>query len=117
MQDFLIQNLKKALKDIDFIGSNEKEREYSVVKEDIETMALRSATEFCLIIERPEFLFGDVYALLQENGLEKSFVRCLAGFFKSGKLRHVVMSDGFIRRIIQYYESESEFDQIERTVL
>jgi hypothetical protein len=73
-------------------------------------MALRSATEFCLIIGNPEFLFKDVYALFLEGGLEKSFVRCLAGFFKSGKLRDVVISDGFIRRIIQYYENEAEFD-------
>lgn len=44
-------------------------------------------------------------------------MRCLADFFKSGKLRNVVISDAFIRRIIQYYESEAEYELIERTVL
>jgi hypothetical protein len=110
MKEFLLTNLKQAIQEVEFIASTEKEREYRVRKEDIEAIALRAATEFCLILDHPEFLFNEVYSLFQEGGLEKSFVKCLAGFFKSGKLRHVVMSDGFIRRIIQYFESEQEFE-------
>jgi hypothetical protein len=63
MKDFLVQNLKQALHEIEQIGQNEIVRDYELNKDDIETITLKTATEFCLIIGKPEFLFSDIYAL------------------------------------------------------
>lgn len=106
MKDFLLLNLKSALDELLYLISSEKEREYKISKADVETIIIRAATEYCLIIKQPSFLFREVYNFLQQGGLEKSFIKCLAAFFKSGRLREILMSDSFIKKILQYCEEE-----------
>ena len=63
MKDFLLKNLQQAIKEIDHLSSTENELNHGVKKEDIEVIALQTATEFCLIIGKPELIFNDIYVL------------------------------------------------------
>ena len=70
---------------------------------------LRVATEFCIRVGAPEFLFGKLFTMFAEGGVEQRYFENLDAFILSGKLKSVVVPPKLLQRIlILYRQKDSE---------
>jgi len=69
----------------------------------VQSKTLRVATEFCIKVGAIDHLFGELFSMFAEAGIEQRYFENLEAFILSGKLKHTHIPDRILTRIIQYY--------------
>ena len=64
---------------------------------------LRVATEFCIRVGAIDHLFGELFLMFAEAGMEQRYFQNLDAFILSGKLRHVIIPEQILQRLLEYY--------------
>lgn len=66
----------------------------------IQSKTLRVATEFCIKIGAIDHLFGELFSMFAEAGIEQRFFENLEAFILSGKLKQTSIPHTILTRII-----------------
>jgi len=66
----------------------------------IQSKTLRVATEFCIKVGAIDHLFGELFKMFAEAGIEQRYFENLEAFILSGKLRHIPIPHKILTRII-----------------
>lgn len=114
MKRQLIESLQNALPQQ--TGSAFQDEKKQLMMNQMETIAIRAAIEFCLNLQEFEFLFGDVCDYFCDRNLQDQFIRGLEQFVLSGKLRQVKLPEIIIRKMIHECENSEKFQQLERLI-
>jgi hypothetical protein len=69
----------------------------------IQSKTLRVATEFCIKVGAIDHLFGELFNMFAEAGIEQRYFENLEAFILSGRLKQVQIPHKILTRIIQYY--------------
>lgn len=71
--------------------------------QSVSNNTLRVALEFCIRVGAIDHLFGELFSMFAEAGMEQKFFENLEPFVLSGKLRHTVIPHQILARMIVYY--------------
>ena len=61
------------------------------------------ATEFCIRVGAIDHLFGELFRMFAEAGMEQRYFENLDAFILSGKLIKVKVPDKILERLIDFY--------------
>jgi hypothetical protein len=64
---------------------------------------LRVATEFCYRVGALDYLFGDLFKMFAEGGVEQRYFENLDAFILSGKLKAHFIPSTILDRLISLY--------------
>ena len=64
---------------------------------------LRVATEFCIRVGAIDHLFGELFYMFAEAGMEQRYLQNLDAFILSGKLIKTVIPEHILQRLIEFY--------------
>jgi len=82
----------------------------------IQSKTLRVATEFCIKVGAIDHLFGELFEMFAEAGIEQRFFENLEAFILSGKLKQIKIPPKILARIIQYYR-QKDAELLEKSIL
>lgn len=74
------------------------------------------ATEFCIRVGAIDYLFGDLFKMFAEGGVEQRYLENLDAFILSGKLKTVKIPANIIERLIAYYDLK-DVELLEKAIL
>lgn len=77
---------------------------------------LRVATEFCIRIGAPDFLFGELFTMFAEGGVEQRYFENLDTFILSGKLKTTVIPVKLLQRLLAVYR-QKDTELLEKAIL
>ncbi len=84
--------------------------------EAVSQKTLRVATEFCIRVGAIDYLFGDLFKMFAEGGVEQRYLENLDAFILSGKLKSVKIPANIIERLIAYYDLK-DVELLEKAIL
>ena len=61
------------------------------------------ATEFCIRVGAIDHLFGELFEMFAEAGMEQRYFQNLDAFILSGALKKTIMPDHILGRLIDFY--------------
>lgn len=82
----------------------------------LQSKTLRVATEFCIKIGAIDHLFGELFRMFAEAGIEQRYFENLEAFILSGRLKQVKIPPEILNRIIQYYK-QKDLELLEKALL
>ena len=82
----------------------------------VQSKTLRVATEFCIKVGAIDHLFGELFHMFAEAGLEQRYFENLEAFILSGKLKQIAIPPKILTRIIQYYR-QKDVELLEKSIL
>mmetsp|Transcript_38617 Transcript_38617/g.58781 ORF Transcript_38617/g.58781 Transcript_38617/m.58781 type:complete len:111 (+) Transcript_38617:182-514(+) len=82
----------------------------------VQSKTLRVATEFCIKVGAVDHLFGELFEMFAEAGIEQRFFENLEAFILSGKLKWIKIPTRILSRIIQYYRMK-DAELLEKSIL
>ena len=82
----------------------------------VQSKTLRVATEFCIKVGAIDHLFGELFSMFAEAGIEQRYFENLEAFILSGKLKNTHIPDRILTRIIQYYR-QKDVELLEKSIL
>ena len=77
---------------------------------------LRVATEFCIRIGALDHLFGGLFQMFAEAGMEQRYFQNLDAFILSGKLQKTIIPDHILQRLIEFYR-QTDVELLEKAIL
>lgn len=93
MKDLLRQNINACIREF-------KEGQAVNVK------TLRVATEFCIRVGAIDHLFGELYMMFKDGGVEAMYFDNLDAFILSGKLKTFKIPPNILDRLISFYRQK-----------
>jgi hypothetical protein len=103
MKDLLRQNIDACIKEF---------QEGQCVSKT----TLRVATEFCIRVGAIDHLFGELFQMFAEAGMEQRYFQALDAFILSGALKHQVVPDHILQRLIDFYR-QTDVELLEKAIL
>jgi vacuolar protein sorting-associated protein 8 len=91
MKDLLRENIDSCIKEFQE-GTNKTS-----------TTTLRVALEFCIRVNAIDHLFGELFLMFAEAGMEQRFFENLEPFILSGKFKQTKIPKKILSRLIEYY--------------
>lgn len=82
----------------------------------IQSKTLNVAIEFCIKVGAIEHLFGELFRMFAEAGLEQNYFENLEAFILSGRLKQIKIPHHILTRIIQYYR-QKDVELLEKSLL
>lgn len=82
----------------------------------IQSKTLRVATEFCIKVGALDHLFGELFNMFAEAGIEQRYFENLEAFILSGKLKKIFIPDRILTRIFQYYR-QKDVELLEKAIM
>jgi hypothetical protein len=77
---------------------------------------LRVATEFCIRVGAIDHLFGELFNMFAEAGMEQRYFENLDAFVLSGKFMKTKVPEKIMVRLIAYYRSK-DIELLEKAIL
>ena len=77
---------------------------------------LRVALEFCIRVNAIDHLFGELFLMFAEAGMEQRFFENLEPFILSGKFKQTKIPKKILNRIIEYYR-QKDLELLEKVLL
>ena len=77
---------------------------------------LRVATEFCIRVGAIDHLFGDLFLMFAEAGMEQRYFQNLDAFILSGKFKSTHIPEQILQRLLEYYR-QHDVELLEKTIL
>lgn len=93
MKDLLRQNINACIREF---------KEGQAVSD----RTLRVATEFCIRIGAVDHVFGELFEMFRDNGVEAMYFNSLDAFVLSGKLKQVRIPAKVLDRVINFYRQK-----------
>jgi len=103
MKDLLKENINACIKEFQ-------------EGECVSQTTLRVATEFCIRVGAIDHLFGDLFSMFAEAGMEQRYFQNLDAFILSGRLKKTIIPDEILDRLIEYYR-QTDVELLEKTIL
>ena len=103
MKDLLRQNIDACIKEF---------QEGQCVSKT----TLRVATEFCIRVGAIDHLFGELFQMFAEAGMEQRYFQALDAFILSGALKQQVVPDHILQRLIDFYR-QTDVELLEKAIL
>jgi hypothetical protein len=66
----------------------------------VQSTTLRVATEFCIKVGAIDHLFGELFNMFAEAGIEQRYFENLEAFILCGKLRNISIPQKILTRLI-----------------
>lgn len=82
----------------------------------VQSKTLRVATEFCIKVGAIDHLFGELFNMFAEAGIEQRYFENLEAFILSGRLKQIQIPHRILTRIIQYYR-QKDVELLEKSIL
>ena len=77
---------------------------------------LRVATEFCIRVGAIDHLFGELFQMFAEAGMEQQYFQALDAFILSGALKQQIVPDHILQRLLDYYR-QLDVELLEKAIL
>ena len=77
---------------------------------------LRVALEFCIRVNAIDHLFGELFLMFAEAGMEQRFFENLEPFILSGKFKQTKIPKKILNRLIEYYR-QKDLELLEKILL
>ena len=74
------------------------------------------ATEFCIRVGAIDHLFGSLFYMFAEAGMEQRYFQNLDAFILSGKLMKTIIPDHILQRLIEFYR-QTDVELLEKSIL
>jgi hypothetical protein len=103
MQDLLRQNINACIKEFQ-------------EGECVSRKTLRVATEFCIRVGAIDHLFGELFDMFAEAGMEQRYFENLDAFVLSGKFSKIKIPEHIVHRLIGYYRNK-DVELLEKAIL
>lgn len=82
----------------------------------MQSKTLRVALEFCIKVGATDHLFGELFRMFAEAGIEQKYFENLEAFILSGKLKSIKIPDEILIRLIGYYR-QKDVELLEKSIL
>lgn len=82
----------------------------------LQSKTLRVATEFCIKVGAIDHLFGELFNMFAEAGIEQRYFENLEAFILSGRLKQIQIPQRILARIIEYYRRK-DVELLEKSLL
>lgn len=93
MKDLLRQNINACIKEFKE-GQNVSEK------------TLKLATEFCIRVGAIDHLFGELFKMFADSGVESIYFENLDAFILSGKLKQIKIPNQIVEKLIKFYRNK-----------
>jgi hypothetical protein len=93
MKDLLRQNINACIKEFKE-GQNVSEK------------TLRLATEFCIRVGAIDHLFGELFKMFADSGVESVYFENLDAFILSGKLKQTKIPKLILDKLVKFYRNK-----------
>lgn len=93
MRDLLRQNINACIKEF---------KEGQSVSEK----TLKLATEFCIRVGSFDHLFGELFKMFADSGVESIYFENLDAFILSGKLKQIKIPNKILDKLIKFYRNK-----------
>lgn len=84
--------------------------------ECVSQTTLRVATEFCIRVGAIDHLFGGLFEMFAEAGMEQRYFQNLDAFILSGKLKGTIIPEHILTRLIEFYR-QTDVELLEKAIL
>ena len=82
----------------------------------VSTKTLRVALEFCIRVNAIDHLFGELFLMFAEAGMEQRFFENLEAFILAGKFKQTKIPKKILVRLIEYYR-QKDVELLEKILL
>jgi len=80
----------------------------------VEDTAINAAIEFCLSLSATDFLFTEIFDLLDQLKLRQKFIKNLEPFLISGLFRREVIPESVLEEFLRYFQQKPDMHNEQR---